>query len=207
MSRPWLVRYSRDIPINEGADRVVKPLATTVMAIVGLVLLVACTNLASLMLARGSGRRQESAIRLALGASRWQLVRAELAEGALLAVAGGLAGLGVARTLLVWLGSDLEVGNGVALHLVPRLDPAALGMSIAATLLALAIAGLVPALQSTRADVRSALASGASAAALPRWRGRRSLIAAQVMVSVILVAVAGLCIGQLRAEGQVDPPP
>ena len=204
IGRPWIVGWTADTIVNEGADSVVVPMAATVMAAVGLVLLVACTNLANLMLARGSGRRQESAIRLALGASRGRLIRGELTESLLLAAAGGIAGLGIARVVLVLIGNDVPAGNATFIHFVPRLDATVLAMSAAATLLSVLVAGLLPALQSTRADVRAALASGGSSSALPRWRGRRMLIAAQVTVSVILVSMAGLCIGQLRQQSRKD---
>ena len=202
-TRPWIVRRTADIRLNEGADRVVGPMAATVMAAVGLVLLVACTNLANLMLARGSGRREETAIRLALGASRGRLIRGELVESLLLSAAGGMIGLAVARVVLVMLGNDVPVGSGTSLRFLPRLDLSVLAISAGATLLAVLVAGLLPALQSTRTDVRAAMASG-SAAALPRWRGRRMLIAAQVTVSVILVTIAGLCIQQIRELSRID---
>jgi len=199
-SRPWVVRPTRDV----SASGPVTPVAATFMIAVGLVLLVACTNLANLMLARGSERRAEMAVRLALGASRWRLVRAAVAECVLLAVVGGFAGVGLARWLFVAVTHDFAVGNGATLHLALTLDPAVLAVSAAATLLALVVAGLVPALQSTRGDLRTALSSGGSQAALPRWRGRRVLISMQVMVSVLLVSVAALCVTQLRSQTRPD---
>jgi predicted permease len=204
IGRPWIVRPTRDVMINEGASRIVAPVAATFMVAVGLVLLVACTNLANLMLARGSGRRAEMAVRLTLGASRWRLVRAAFAECVLLALGGGLVGVGLARWLFVAVTQDFSVGNGATVHLSLRLDPAVLSVSAASTLLVLVVAGLVPALQSTRGDLRSALSSGGSQAALPRWRGRRFLISMQVMVSVLLVSVAALALAQLRSEGRPD---
>ena len=117
-NRRWVVRRTADTYINEGADRVVEPMAATVMAAVALVLLVACSNLANLMLARGAGRREESAIRLALGASRGRLLRSEITESLLLGIAGGLAGVGVAQVVLVLIGSEGVVGNGASLRFV-----------------------------------------------------------------------------------------
>ncbi len=202
-NRPWVVRRTADTSLNEGADGVASSMAATVMGAVGLVLLVACTNLANLMLARGSGRREETAIRLALGASRGRLIRGELVESLILAGIGGLIGLVVARVVLVLVGTDLPVGNSTSIRFLPRLDPSVLAISAGATSLAVLVAGLLPALQSTRTDVRSAMASG-TAAALPRWRGRRMLIAAQVTVSVILVTIAGLCLQQIRELSRSD---
>jgi predicted permease len=198
--RAWTVLRATDIVINENVDRIIRPLATSLMIAVGLVLLVACTNLANLMLARGGARRQETAVRLALGASRWRLVRESLAESALVALAGGVLGLGVARALLVIIGTDLNVGPAAALHLEPAVDAVVAAGAGAATLLALAIAGLVPALQSTRADVRTELASGGSGGALMRWRGRRVLIATQVMVSLFLLVLASASIDVVRRD-------
>jgi predicted permease len=202
-SRPWLVRPTVDVPIGEWSAGVLKPLAATLMGAVGLVLLVACTNLANLMLARSSSRRQELAIRLAMGASRWRVIRESLVEGLLLAAGGGLGGLLIARVLLVAIGRDLAVGS-LVLHLEPRIDLPAILMSLAATSLALLVTSLAPAWQSTRADVRSALAADGSQASVARWRGRRWLIAAQVTVSFVLAAVAALSLAQVRASSRQD---
>jgi predicted permease len=196
--RPWTVSRLSDVSINPRADPLADGLALAVMIAVGLVLLVACSNLANLVLARGAARRQEVTVRHALGASRWRLTREAAVETLLLALAGGAAGVGVARVLLVSIGSELDVGGGV-LMVEPRIDTAALVASIAATLLAFLVAGVVPAWTSTRADVRGALAADNAHAALPRWRGRRVLITAQVAASVLLLALTTLFASQIRA--------
>lgn len=204
ISRPWTTRLTRDVPINEGAMRVAHPVVWALMSAVAIVLLVACSNLANLMVARGSVRRHELAVRLALGASRWRLLREGVVETLILAVAGGALGVGIARLLLVMLSRPVSIGNGGTVALAPRLDPAVVGAALFATLLALLVAGVVPAWVSSRADVRSALASDGSSAALPRWRGRRLLITAQVAVSVTLLAVAALFVSQVSAESRLD---
>lgn len=203
-SRPWAVRRAVDVHVNEAADIVVGPMAWTIMGALILVLLVACTNIANLMLARGAARRHELAVRLALGAPRWRLVREILVESTILAGAGGIAGLGIARWLLFMLGNDLAVGTNISLHLAPRLDPWIIAMSAAATLLTLVVTGLVPALQSTRADLRTALATDGSHTMHWRWRGRRILISTQVAVSVILLSLTALCTSQLWQQSRLN---
>jgi predicted permease len=202
-SRPWLVRRTIDVPLGEWAAGVLIAMAATLMLAVGLVLLVACTNLANLMLARASGRRHELAVRLAMGASRGRVIRESLVEGLMLAAAGGFGGIIVARALLIVLGSDLSVGPAV-LHLEPRIDPPVILIALAATTLALLVTSLGPAWQSTRADVRTALSTDGGHASVSRWRGRRWLIAAQVTVSFVLVAVAALSLAQVRAGSRQD---
>jgi predicted permease len=202
-SHTWTVRRAADVALNEGADFIIRPLAAVVMAAVGLVLLVACTNLANLMLARGTDRRHEFTVRRALGATRAQLVREATAEGVLVVAAGGAIGIAVARTLMIVLGNDLAVGNGIFLRVEPRLDAVVLATAAAAALLALVVAALVPALHSTRGDLRAGLAAEAHAA-LPRWRARRLLVSAQVGVSVALVALAALAVAQVRSQERID---
>jgi predicted permease len=204
VSRPWALRPMLAVPVNLSAAPRVTWLAVVATIAVGLVLMVACSNLANLMVARGTERRQEMAVRLALGASRGRLVRAALAESGLLAAAGGVAGVMLARVLMVWIGGEVAMGNRPALVVEPRLDAFVLIASFGATLFALLVAGVGPALQSTRADVRAALAADAGHGSVPRWFGRRLLIAAQVAVSVVLLAVAALFLGQLREESQLD---
>ncbi len=204
-SRQWSVRRAAEVHVDESVDVIIGPMSLTVMAAVILVLLVACSNIANLMLAHATGRRHEQAVRLALGASRWTLVRGLLTECGILAGVGGIIGIGIARLLLVLLGNDLNVGNGLQLHFAPRLDFAVIAVAAFATLLALIVAGLAPALQSTRADLRSVLATEGFHGASPRWRGRRVLIAAQVAVSVILLSVTALCVNQVRQQSRQSP--
>ncbi|OFW06587.1 MAG: hypothetical protein A3H96_13050 [Acidobacteria bacterium RIFCSPLOWO2_02_FULL_67_36] len=206
-SRRWHARPMAEVRVSEstGTATLVDAMVAVLMLAVGAVLLVACSNLANLALARGSGRQQETAVRLALGASRWRLVRESLTESLILTVAGGLLGVGVARVITVLLSGELAVaGTVAAMQISPRLDVHALIVAALATALALVVAGLGPALQSTRGDVRMALVGDGSTGAAPRWRGRRYLITGQVTVSVVLLAVAALGITQLRSIQQQD---
>lgn len=194
VSRPWVALSAADRLVTEQADPGMLRMARLTMVAVTLVLLVACTNLANLTLARGVSRRRDLAVRLALGASRWQVVREQLVESAMISALGALATLAAARVLMVY-GSNITIrlGAWVTLDVTPTLDlPVAL-VGGGATLLALIVFGLVPALQLTAGD--ASLVGGVSGAdgAGTRWRGRRLLIASQVAVSVALVAIASLC--------------
>jgi putative ABC transport system permease protein len=199
---PWSVRPIADVSKIMGAGQIVRPLSVALMLAVGLVLLVACTNLANLMLARSASRRHDAAVRLALGASRGQLVRESLAESLMLALVGGVLGLLVARLLIDIIATPLVITRGVAVQLHPSLDVAVFLTSIGATLLALVTAGLGPALHAFGTDVRAVIAPAGQGTVSSRWRARRYLIALQVAVSVLLVAMAGLCVGQVRRQAQ-----
>jgi predicted permease len=202
ISRPWGVRTmsGRIMGVPAAMMRV---LVGTTMGAMVLVLLVACTNLANLMLARNIRRPGEMGTRLALGASREQLVLESIAEPLMLTIAGGLAGMGVARVLMKVLSTEVPVNNGITLQVLPRLDPPTLAAGFCATLIALLVAGVVPVLQSTRVDLRSVLAADGSGT-VARWRGRRYLIGMQVAVSVLLVAVATLYAGEVRRLSRIN---
>jgi predicted permease len=202
--RPWVARRMTDVPKMLGGDRVLGPATTALMTAVVLVLLIACTNLANLMLAKASMRRQEFAVRLSLGASRWRVVREALSEAVLIAAVGGVLGVGIARLLMVVLSRELVITRGVAVQLQPEVDVSVLAVATVATSLAMLIAGLAPALYAARADIRQALATDNAGAVSPAWRGRRYLIAVQVAVSVVLVSIAGLCIAQVSDHQQAD---
>ena len=172
------------------------------MGAVALVLLVACANLANLLLARATDRHQEFAIKLSLGVSRWRLLRQLLVETALLALGGGFAGilgsLGLTRVLL-----DLfNTGNTHSqLYVAP--DAAVLEFTFSTCLLTSLIAGLYPAFQASRTDVSAAL-KGASLYGLRRSYVRRGLIVLQVTLAVTLLFGATLFAHSLSRLKTVD---
>jgi predicted permease len=194
------------------ADRTRASLAASetgrlVLALPALVLLVACTNLANLVLSRGSGRRQEIAIRGALGASRWRVIREELGETMLIASAGGALGALVAHGLLVWTTATLgEVMTSLmpGIRIEWRLEPVVFIAAGAAALLAMVMAGLVPALHLTRRASARTLTVDAIAS-LPRWRGRSNLIALQVGVSVTLFLLTAISVRFLASPPENAP--
>ena len=173
--------------------------------LIGLVLSLTCASLAGLVMARGGSRAKEVAIRLSLGASRGHVVRHLLAESAVLAMAGGVAGLAAAYLMIQALTGYVNGAPGSSSALSPDLGVALLTFAIAA--LAGAGFGLLPALGSTRPDLIPALKGDASAG-LPRLRrfGLRNLfVVAQVAVSLSLILVVGaLTLGSSRSAGQ-DP--
>ena len=165
------------------------------LALPVLVLLIACTNVANLVLSRGVSRRHEMAVRRAMGASRWRLIREQLVEGSVIACGGALFAILLAKGLIAAVLAAIEAsfGEWAELRVDARLEPAVLVAVAVAALLALIVSSLVPALQLTKsASVRTALASDTPAAALPRWRGRSNLIALQVAASVGLFLIAAL---------------
>jgi putative ABC transport system permease protein len=203
-SRPWFLMPAAAVKMHESVDALVRPLVATVMVAVGLVLLVACTNIANLVLARGAARRHEIAVRLALGASRWRLIREQLVETGLLTLAGSAAAFAVARILMVrLLTGDLRVAS-LSVQFAPEMNASVAVVAAASTLLALVAFGVIPALRGSRGDVREALASDGQNSSPPRWRGRRGLIACQVAVSAGLMSVAVLCAQQLLAVANHD---
>jgi predicted permease len=188
----------------------VRQMRRVLLALPVLVLLVACTNLANLALSRGLSRRRTFAIRRALGASRARVVREEMIEGAIVAVAGGLAALAVARLLIAAavgaVRGPIAVLVSSLVSLDFRLDPVVLLFAAGATVLALVVGTLAPALQLSRTSVACALGRDADTSA-PRWRGRRSLIALQVGASVglFLVAFASMTFVQRTAAVTQGP--
>jgi predicted permease len=176
------------------------------MAVVALVLLIACANIANLLLARATTRRQEIAMRLALGASRGRLLRQLLTESLLLAVLGGTAGVVFAQWGTSVLLTYLPRQNPVTLTLHP--DARVLGFTLAVSLLTGLLFGLVPALQATRIELTSSLKDSAGAGA-PRAFGLRLslhkvLVVAQVALSLFLLIGAGLFVRSLQNLKTID---
>ncbi|HEX8559124.1 MAG TPA: ABC transporter permease [Pyrinomonadaceae bacterium] len=163
------------------------------LAVVGLVLAVACANVANLMLARGAARRREMAVRLALGAGRGRLVRQLLTESVLLAAVGGALGVLLAFWIKDGLMSVGVWGGGRMGALEPRLDLRVLAFTSALSLLTGVLFGLAPAWRSTKVDLTPALKESArsSAAATRSWLAK-SLVVAQVALSLMLLVGAGL---------------
>jgi predicted permease len=181
-----------------------KPLFA-LMGIVGLVLLIACSNLANLLIARASARQREIAVRLALGAGRGRLIRQLLMESLMLAAAGGAPGVALAVTIDRALIGFLPSGH-TPLSLSATPDWAVLGFTFAVSLLAGSLFGLVPALQSTRPALADTLKDQAAAVVRGGSAGlRKALVVAQVSLSLLLVIAAGLFLQSLRNLKTLNP--
>ena len=176
----------------------VKPLRL-LFGVVALVLLIACANVANLLLVRASSRRKEIAVRLALGASRGRLVQQLMTESVLLAVVGGALGI----LFALWIKDGLLVatdwGGKQMSGLTPQLDLRVFGFTFGLSLLTGIIFGLVPAMRATRLDLTPTLKdTGRSSSAAARSWLSKSLVVVQISVSVLLLIGAGLLIKTLR---------
>ena len=177
------------------------------MGVVAVVLVIACVNLAGLLLARGLGRRHELAVRVSLGASRGRLMRQLVIEGLTLAAFGGAAGLAIAfwatRALVGLVPGALTLGTAEAV----RLDAASVIFTMGlASITALAF-GLVPAWQASRVEPQASLAVHGRGGTADRWqhRVRGLLVVAQVALAVVLLVGAGLLLRTFAALAHVDP--
>jgi predicted permease len=172
---------------------------------VGFVLLIACANIAGLMLARASGRSREIAIRAALGAGRWDLIRQSLAESLVLAFAGAVAGLGVAflglKGLLALAPEGLPVVVGV------RMDATVLVFTALAAVVAGILFGVAPAWQISRLNRYELLKEGgrANTGGLGRQHLRAALVVAEVALALVLLVGTGLFLRSLAALQEVNP--
>jgi predicted permease len=208
MKQQFLRMWMDVLPGSKGRSQLreqfSKPLLA-LMAIVGLVLLIACSNLANLLIARASSRQKEIAVRLALGAGRWRLIRQLLVESILLSLAGGTAGLVLAawmdRALISFQPPDIQ---GITLSTTP--DAAVLLFTALVSLATGVVFGLAPGLLGTRPQVAATLkdeagsvAGGASAEL------RKSLVVAQVALSLVLLIGAGLFLESLTNLRELRP--
>jgi predicted permease len=196
------------LPADRGSDELRRRYSTSLvvlMAMVGVVLLMACANIASLLLARAAARTREVAVRLSMGAGRSRLVRQFLTESLLLAGAGGLAGFFLAMWGTSAVAAILDVGaNPVVLSVRPNL--AVVGFAAALSIVTGIAFGLTPALRATRVELTPALKEGeglgVGRAQGPTpwrrlWSGRQLLVVGQIASCVLLVSGAGLLVRTL----------
>jgi predicted permease len=208
-------RLAREFPdSNRGESFVARPLAESLvldvrtgllvlLGAVGCVLLIACANVAGLMLARSLARRRELAVRASLGASSWRLARQLMVESLALAIAGGAAGI----VLAAW-GVDLLLA--LAPEKLPRLNEVNLDWRVAAiaslaTSLVGLLAGLAPAWQSTRPQLNEDLKDGGRTGTAAKTRFRSILVVGEVAAALVLLIGAGLMLTSLARLRSVDP--
>jgi len=180
-----------------------KPILLILLGAVGFVLLIACVNVANLLLARATGRARELAIRLALGASRGRIIRQLLMESILMALAGGVLGLAIAA----W-------STGAVLKLLPEaiprmdeigMDGRVLAFTFGASLLAGILFGLAPALKISRTDVQASLKEGGRSVVRTRNRAQGVLVVAEMAMALVLLVGAGLMIRSVSELWHVKP--
>lgn len=194
-----------EVSLHPVVDGALTPVAGLLLAVVGLVLLIACANLASFLLAQAEDRRKEIAIRLALGAGRGRLVGQLLVETTLLAAMGGLAGFFVAEWT-VGLLMSLQPPLPVPVDIDLTLDRTVLLFTAGISLVAGFAFGLLPALQATNPDVAPTLKNEGTGGGAPRRLNLRSgLVVVQVAFSFVLLIGAGLFLRSLQKAGRIDP--
>jgi len=179
------------------------------MALVGLVLLIACANVANLMMVRIASRRKEIAVRLALGSSRFRIIQSVLAESFLLVVLGGAFGLLLASwsnslILTVFSSGRNPITANATLALAAPLDWRVVAFTAGVSLLSILLFGVAPALSATQSSVTDGLKDQTAASGVGRFRWSRMLVIAQVALSVVLLVGAGLFARSLAKLKNVD---
>ena len=193
---------TRDVRINPDIDSTMASAGILMVAAVGLVLVVACANLANLMLARAAGRRREIAVRAALGAERSRIVRQLMTESVLLALLGGAIALPLAAglaTLVTRVQPPLPIDLGLAVSPDWRVLVFTLLVAVATGV----VFGLIPALRSSRPDLVPALKDASAASRRKRFELRDTLVVVQIAVSLVLIVGGALLVRSLAAAGRV----
>ena len=198
------VRVSPGLGLDPAARGDIAKFMAILFGVVGLVLLIACANVANLLLARGSARARELSVRASLGASRSRLVRQLLAEGLLLALLGGIAGVALGAwslRLVLRLPVFVNGFSGVAVDI----DPRVLGFGLVVMLVSGLLFALPPAFRTSRVDLVTALKLGTPGSGDGRSRLRSGLVVAQLALSLVLLVAAGLFVRTLQALYRIEP--
>ncbi len=199
------VKATNDVHLHPAADREVEPIAAVLMIIVGLVLLIACANVASMLLARASGRQKEIAVRLAIGASRAQIARQLVTESLVLSAIGAAFGI-----VLAWwitrVVASLNLPTPIPFAFELRIDGRVLLFTLAATFVSGLLAGLMPAVKASRATLTSDLRGDLVVTPMGGWRWglRDVLVAGQMATTVVLLVVATLLTRSLIAAERAN---
>ncbi len=192
------------VPMHEDLVRDVRPAILTLMVAVFVVLLIACANVANLLVVRASSRSRELAIRAAIGGTRWRLVRQLLAESLLLALMGTALGLLLARVgiraLIALAPANLPRLDGIGI------DPTVLTFTVIAGLITAITCGIVPALRASRPDLMDVLRQSGSSSALRGGRAvRQTIVIVEVALSCVLLIAAALMVRSFLAVQHVNP--
>ena len=199
------------VPFQQVMVEYIRPALLILLGAVAFVLLIACTNIATLLVARGASRQREIAVRLALGASRWRLFRQFITESLLLGLSGGLAGLFVAYwctgLLRSALPAQIPIPDASANALLPAVDMdlKVLLFTLIVSMLASVLFGGIPALVFSRSNPGDAMKSGSRGSASGHQRIRSILVISEIALSLVLLAGAGLMIRSFWRLGQVNP--
>jgi putative ABC transport system permease protein len=194
---------ARVLPYQQEVARDVRPGLLLMFGAVGCVLLIACANVANLLLQRATTRRKEIAIRAALGAGRWRILRQLLTESLLLALGGGVIGW----LLAMWLTKLMISLAPKGLPRAPEsgLDARVLGFAVLVSLATGVIFGLAPALQAAKTDLNEALKDGAKGGGARSNRFRNALVVAEVALALTLLVSSGLLLNSFLRLQRVDP--
>jgi predicted permease len=219
--KPIAGKLAKDFPVaNTGRSLRLLPLAQTMigpgfrdnvvqagtllLSLSGLVLLIACANVANLLLARAAARQREVAVRIAIGADRSRLIRQFLTESVLLSLLGGLAGIAIAfwTKNILWSLRPPFMPDGITVSL----DPLVLGFGLGVSLVTGLLFGLAPAWVTTRPALTTMLKEESKGSApTPLYSFRNFLVAGQIALSVVALVIAGLFIRSLQHAQQADP--
>jgi predicted permease len=199
------IAVAANVRVHPMADKMMRPIAAGLMLGVGLVLLVACANVANMLLARASGRQREIGIRLAIGASRGRLVRQLLTESLVLSALGATAGIALAVLLLRFVGA-IPLPLPVPLALALQVDLRVILFTTVIATIAGVVAGLAPAFTATKPNLTAELKGDrrSMSAGSRRWTLRDGLVVAQTAVTLVLLVTAGLLTRSIAEARRTD---